>query len=374
MKKVAIIGSRGIPAKYGGFETFTEELVVGLKKRWPDEYRLLVIGDAEQKTKNNNIRNYQGIDIIYSRFNKEDNPILFYFHSLTLAIKNSNIIYSCGTGAAHFSFLSNIFGKKYICNPDGAGWKRQKWSKIVSIGLKSMFYFTAKLSPYIVCDSKGIKELFKDEFNRTKNVDVIEYGAYINPFNDIENQSTKKTLSEFKVAKKQYHLIVSRLEPENNVDIIINGYKNSTQKYPLVIVGNLNNQYSQYLKELSNNNLNIKFIGGIYNKEKLQIIRANALAYYHGHSVGGTNPSLLEAMASRNLCVCHDNIFNREVLAESGLFFSNEMDVKEHINQIESNLYDINFKEKRKLALNRIIEYYNWDSIVNRYNQYFSNL
>ena len=120
-------------------------------------------------------------------------------------------------------------------------------------------------------------------------------------------------LQKYNLSDQKYHLIVSRLEPENNVDIIINGFCSKEREFPLIIVGKINDtEYVKLLKKISN--YQVVFLDGIYNNYELEVIRANAFSYFHGHMVGGTNPSLLEAMASKNLCVCHDNEFNKRII------------------------------------------------------------
>ena len=368
MIKVGFIGSRGIPAIYGGFETFIEEVSIGLNNI--EDYEVIVVSDAEQREKVNGLESYNGIKLYYSRYKKAKNPILFYFDSMMLAMKHSTLIYSCGTGAGYFAFLPALFGKKFITNPDGIGWQRDKWSPIVKFFLKSLFYFTAKWSRHLVYDSHGIKDFFQNEFNRSKNGVVIEYGAYLNKFIDIETDFTKIILNKYNINKEQYHLVVSRLEPENNVDIIIDGYLKSDRALPLIIVGNLKDTpYDNKLKKSQSDD--VRFVGGIYDKDTLEIVRANAFTYLHGHSVGGTNPSLLEAMASKNFCICHDNRFNREVVANNGLFFKDYSEIDKHFTHVENNISSIDYNLHKEGAYNRIKNYYNWENIVKKYNDYF---
>jgi len=118
----------------------------------------------------------------------------------------------------------------------------------------------------------------------------------------------------------------------------------------------------------------VKFLGGIYNNKKLQAVRYGALTYLHGHSVGGTNPSLLEAMASKNLCICHDNSFTREVTNNKALYFSNAQDVSKHLEAIENSPTAKEWDEIREAGFRRINEYYNWPSIISRYYKYFNTI
>ncbi len=367
---VSFIGSRGIPAKYGGFETFVEEVSVGLKNKG---IQVIVICDNDQRIKTDRISSYKGVELLYSRYNKADAPILFYLHSLIIAIKCSDIIYSCGVGAGFFAYLPKIFKKKFVINPDGVGWYRNKWSLHVKMILKSMFYCTAKWCDYIVCDSKGISRLFENIFKRCENVKVIEYGAYKNNYINDSSTSIENVLDKYDLKSEHYHLVVSRLEPENNVDLIIKGYSVSEKKYPLIIIGNISQ--TKYVKELKKyESKKVRFIGGIYDKDELSIIRAKSFSYLHGHSVGGTNPSLLEAMASRNYCICHDNIYNREVVCDGGSYFNDQDQVSKAIDDIESSKNYNVYNEKKEKVFKKAMQYYAWERIVDEYEKYFRSL
>lgn len=364
--KIAFIGSRGIPANYGGFETFVEEVATGLTENY--NYKVVVVGDNLQKIQLRGISSYKGIEILYSNYSKANQTILFYLDSM-LKVWDSDIIYSCGVGNAFFLFIPFFSNKKFITNPDGVGWKRLKWSYSGKKILKLMFYLSAKLSPYILTDSTGIQMIFENQFNRNKRIKTIEYGAYINK--NINNFSEKaiKVLEKYKLNKMGYHLVVSRLEPENNIETIVMGYNQKKHQLPLIIVGNImNTDYVNRLIKLKSNK--IIFLGGIYDSFELEVIRANAFSYIHGHSVGGTNPSLLEAMASKNLCICHKNQFNYSIVEDAGFYFENEADVSKIISDIELNDYS-NFKE---IVYEKICTYFNWKNIVKLYSEYFEEI
>lgn len=364
--KVAFIGSRGIPANYGGFETFVEEIARKLQQ--DSFFEITVIGDCEQKIKSNNLSSYSGIELLYSKYSKTKNPLLFFFDSMIKSWK-SDVIYCCGVGNAFAVYLPFICRKKYVTNPDGIGWKRLKYSKIGRKILKLMFVFTALFSPYIVCDSVGIENIFRKMFFRTKNVTTIEYGAYLNKMVGILSSNELAVLQKYNLVSQKYHLIVSRLEPENNVDIIINGYCNKKYKFPLVVVGKLSNtKYVNLLKNIANRQ--VFFLDGIYNNQNLEVVRANAFSYFHGHMVGGTNPSLLEAMASKNLCICHDNEFNKRIIEEDGFYFKTHLDVSDILTDIEKN----NYTSKKEKVYDKIINYYNWENIADQYISYFKRI
>ena len=367
--KIVIAGSRGIPANYGGFETFAEELGVNLQARGP--FEVTVICDADQQKKNNNLEEFKGVRLLYSKYAKARNPIQFYLDSFTLGIKHSDIILSCGVGGGYWAFLPRLFGKVVVTNPDGIGWRRSKWGLLEKLALRTMYFFSASFSDYYVCDSAEITKIIREKYSFDRTY-TIEYGAYKNEYLDVCGSEVSDVLRHYGLESKRYHLVVSRLEPENNVDVIVDGYSQEVRKYPLVIVGNL--QDTNFVKKLqASANGDVVFLDGIYDKEHLAIVRANALDYIHGHSVGGTNPSLLEALASANLCLCHDNIFNREVVGELGFFFDSAMKLSSIIGKIEDS-EPSEFKKIRDNCVARITNYYNWDSIAEKYSHAFEQM
>jgi len=372
--KIAFIGSRGIPANYGGFETFVEETSIGLSNDYNHE--IVVVGDSEQEVNFKSIDEYKGVSVVYSRFNKTKSPILYYFDSILLTLKKVDTIYCCGVSGCLFFFLPWLYRTKYIVNHDGINYKRDKWPYWKKKAIKLLFWINAKFSKNILNDSVEIQKLMASEFGRTKNSDTIEYGAYSNDYSEpAKIDECRNFLLKYNLTYREYHLVVARLEPENKVHIIIEGYLNSSKRYPLVVVGNLKDTpYVSNLKKLAEKNSNIRLIGGVYGGNKLSMMRASAIDYLHGHSVGGTNPSLLEAMASKNLCICHDNPFNREVVQENGYFFKSSSDLGAILSQIEENVDSDLINKYRNGAKSRIDNYYNWPSIVRRYSEYFESL
>ncbi|MDQ6981827.1 MAG: DUF1972 domain-containing protein [Mariprofundus sp.] len=365
LPRIAIVGSRGIPASYGGFETFAEEIAVHLYRN--HGYRVTVVCDADQQRKNGDLHEYKGVELRYSSFAKGGNAIKFYRDSIRQVLEDHDIIYSCGPAGGLFGPMVRRHGKIMMTNPDGLNSRRSKWSWPIQMAFRAFEFAASRFSDRVVCDSKAIEIYIRSSYG-CRHTDVAEYGAYPNPY--LENERASATiLAEYGLVSGAYHLVVSRLEPENNVESIIRGYQLSAHKWPLIVVGNLNDtDFVRSLQRLAGEQ--VRFVGGIYDKEKLAIARAHAASYLHGHSVGGTNPSLLEAMGSHNLCVCHDNPFNREVVQDNGLFFSEAADVGRWLTQIEND--PERFLGMRDGALQRIKNYYNWDNMASKYNQIFT--
>lgn len=358
--KIGVIGTRGIPAKYGGFETFAQELSSLLVKRG---YDVTVYCDKSELF--SPLKSFKDISLFYISITKTQDPLIYYLLSLWHALKREDIILVAGTGGSLFYFLNIFFGKKIITNTDGIESRRTKWSWFKRIFIKITEYFAVKYSTHLIADSKEItKYLLETYTNLDKSkISTIEYGAYIN---EAFNQNI---LDKYNLTKDNYYLVVSRLEPENNIKMIIDGYKMSQSSKSLIIVGNfISNDYKTAIS--INESEKIRFLGGIYDPEELAVIRYSAFAYIHGHSVGGTNPSLLEALGSSNICICHDNPFNREVTDSTQLYFSQPIDLKNRIEYLEQLSGDAISMLQIK-AKERIENYYTWDNIADKYSMLF---
>lgn len=352
--RVAIVGSRGIPAKYGGYETFAQELSVRLVKMG---VQVQVYCDYSDK------RNdfYEGVSLIYISCTKTSNPLKYYHSSVRKAEKENDVVLICGAAGAIFIY-SKIFHNKvrYLTNMDGIEYLRRKWSFSKRLFVRFCIWTSVYLSDYVIADSKSIKEfLLRNYFIKDKRIIQIEYGADINTHPDLT------LLKEFNLEKDRYYLIVSRLEPENNVDCIIKGYLKSDIHLPLIVVGNL--LETKYVKGLLEyNGEKVRFMGGVYDKNKLNALRYGCKAYLHGHSVGGTNPSLLEALGSGNIIIAHDNIFNREVTDNKMFYFKTPEECSEAILKVETISIN-NRADYKNHAVERIREFYNWERIAQDY-------
>ena len=225
-----------------------------------------------------------------------------------------------------------------------------------------------KLSDFIIADSEAIKEHLTAKYKLSgEKIRIIEYGA------PVVNGYDENILRKYDLQFGQYYLVVSRLEPENNIRMIIDGYLATETDKKLIIIGSLSgNRYvTQLIKDYQS--CRIRFLGGIYDKSELSTIRFACKAYFHGHSVGGTNPSLLEAMGCGNITICHDNVFNREVTAGRQLYFKNSDQCKEIIDHLELIPPEQVYYMKES-NLKRIRNLYNWDAIYEKYNTLFMEI
>lgn len=358
--KIAIIGTRGIPNTYGGFEQFAEYLSISLVKKG---HEIVVYSPHFHSYQQ---RKYKNIEIRHI-FSPEKNlgsmaNFIYDWLSLRDAIKdNFDIIYETGYQSSAISILR--FHKKkgplIVTNMDGIEWKRSKWSKPVKLLTKLFEKMAIKFSDVLISDNVGIQEYYKN----THKVDsiFIPYGA------GIVNQFDNAILSEYNLTPNGYYLLIARLEPENNIETILKGIVTESKK-KTIVVGNYSSKYGKYLIEKFKNE-KIYFIGGIYNKLTLDNLRHYASAYFHGHSVGGTNPSLLEAMAAQSFIIAHDNNFNRSVLKNNALFFNSSNDIREIIKAIEHKGIEKEIFIKNNLLI--LKEEYTWSKIVDDYEKLF---
>jgi glycosyltransferase involved in cell wall biosynthesis len=356
--KFAILGSRGIPALYGGFETFAEELSVRLVQMGV-EVTVYCESDAAAGDKI-----YRGVYLEHIPAPRLGplTTVIFDLRCLWHARKAFDVVYMLGYGTSIFCFIPRLWGSTVWINMDGVEWARSKWSALARVWFKMMEAAAMWTPDRLIADAEGIHKHLQSRHAHLPPVSVIPYGAPV-----ITVTPDVGLLDEWQLAPGKYYLVVCRLEPENSVKEIINGYLLSGSKHPLVIVGNIDSS-TDYVKELLQlSNGQTRFIGTVYNKSKLQSLRYHTLTYFHGHTVGGTNPSLLEALGCGNIVVSHDNIFNREVAEETASYFITEQDIAESVHTIESYLPE-ELSRMKAIAQDRIYKYYSWDLIINRYS------
>jgi glycosyltransferase involved in cell wall biosynthesis len=357
--KIGILGCRGIPNHYGGFEEFAEHLSKGLVEKGMDVWVYNSHKHPYQLTI------WNGVNIIhcYDPEYKIGTAGQFVY-DLNCIIdsrkRNFDIIYQLGNTSS--SIWHRLLPQKpyRISNMDGLEWIRTKYSKKVRKFLLYAEQLAVKSNHLLISDSEAIQDYVFKTYN--KESVFIPYGAEIFKNND------KSELNSFHLEADKYFLLISRLQPDNHIEEIIKGILLSKSEYPLIIIGNYNN--SKFAKNLyiKYNSEKIIFIGTIFNKNTLNQLRYYSKLYFHGHSSGGTNPSLLEAMASSALICAHNNQFNRGVLNNNAYFFSDEKEIAEIIK----SLYTKNQKENWIAQnLKRIETIYNWELIINQYYELF---
>jgi glycosyltransferase involved in cell wall biosynthesis len=356
--KIGILGSRGVPNQYGGFEQFAQHLSEGLIQKG---HEVWVYNSDKHYFKESN---WKGIHIIHC-LDLENSlgtagQFVYDFNCVMDARKRKFDI------LLHLGYTSDSIWHKFwpsdtinLVNMDGLEWKRSKYSRPVQHFLKLAEKLAATHADYLVADSLGIQEYLLKKHN--KDSIYIPYGAAIfkNPNSDL--------LSNWGLLPKKYLLLIARMEPENNIEMIINGYLQSNHEHPLVLVGKTDNRFGKYLKQ-KYASTNILFPGGIYDSETVDNLRHFSALYFHGHSVGEQTISL-EAMACGCTIAAHANQFNKAILGENAFYFTSSSEIQVII--------DVLYKDQETLAtqiqhnLENIRSLYNWSTIISQYEEVF---
>ena len=386
MKNIIIIGSRGYEKKYGGWETFVTNLV----NNYNDKDTTFYVAELNHNKKNNGTEIRNGIICPQIYTPKQGFVTMFtftikavlYFKKYIKKEKLDNVvmyILGCKVGPL-FSLLHKSFekmGVKVVINPDGLEWKREKWPWWIKQCFKISERTMIKNSDYVVCDSKNIEKYVKEKYQKYNTpTTFIAYGAYMNDVKDI-NEETNKFFDKYDIKVHEYYLIVGRFVPENNYELIIKEFMKSNTTRDLVIVCNV--EKNKFYKKLLNKtgfdkDKRIKIVGPVYDQEVLRRLRKNSAAYIHGHSAGGTNPSLLEALSITDVNILYDVCYNREVGEDAALYFTNEEgSLSEIINKVDKfKTKDIS--EYSNKAKQRIESEYTWDIVVKKYKKFFDKL
>lgn len=370
--KIAFVSTRGIPNNYGGFEQFAEYISVGLVRRG---HEVTVYSPNFHPYKE---EFYKGVRVkhIYSPETWMGSSVgsFFYdFASLRDALKNEDfdIIYEAGYTSIIPAYIWFDVKKRkrpiFVTNMDGLENKRSKFSPMVRRFLDWEEKMAVKYSHYLIADNMGIHDYYKEKYGKESK--FLAYGA------DIHDDFDAELLKDFGLVPGEYYLLVARLEPENNIVMAIEGYLCSKEngRRPLVVVGKTNTPHGKELVAKFGNEEGVRFVGGIYDFKKLDSVRHFSRAYFHGHSVGGTNPSLLEAMASGCLVLAHDNIFNRAVLGKNALYYPSAKKVTEYLDGMDRIVEED--KEGFTTANIEVVRNeYSWERLVDDHERYFCQL
>ena len=367
--KIAFVSTRGIPNNYGGFEQFAEYISVGMAQRG---HEVVVYSPKFHPYQEST---YKGVRIkhIYSPETWMGSSVgsFFYdFASLRDALKKEDfdIIYEAGYTSIIPAYIwFNVKKRKrpiFTTNMDGLENKRSKFSPMVRRFLDWEEKMAVKYSHYLIADNMGIHDYYKEKYGKESK--FLAYGT------DIHDDFKAEYLEEFGLKSEEYYILIARLEPENNIVMAIEGYLHSKEngRRPLIVVGKTNTPHGKELVEKYGNERNVEFVGGIYDFKKLDSVRHFSKAYFHGHSVGGTNPSLLEAMAAGCFIFAHDNIFNRAVLKENAFYYPSADKVTEYLNRIDTIAEGSKIQYTAR-NIEVIRNEYSWESLIDKHEKYF---
>lgn len=358
--RVGILGSRGIPNNYGGFEQFAQYLAQGLVDSGVDVW---VYSSHSHPFKESV---WQKVNIVHCLDPENKIGQLGQFIYDLNCINDSrsrdfDIVLQLGYTSNSIWHKLLPRKAKIITNMDGLEWKRSKYSKTVRKFLKYAERLAVVSSDLLVADSEVIQSYLYDEYGAEST--YIPYGATV--------CKTCKTelLDQFGVEPKSYFLVIARLQTDNHIEETIDGFVDSGTDKTLLVVGNYTSRYGNILVKKYASQKNIKFLGSIFDIETLNTLRANCLLYFHGHSSGGTNPSLLEAMASSAIICAHDNPFSRSILGNDALYFKTASDIS---LLIQGKFNESDWASAVQSNIQKIQTKYSWGAVINSYFDLFN--
>ncbi|HJQ10198.1 MAG TPA: DUF1972 domain-containing protein [Gemmatimonadaceae bacterium] len=273
-----------------------------------------------------------------------------------------DLFFFVNVGMGHHAALCRIMGAKVVMNVDGLDWKRAKWGPLARLYFRTAARSAIRFCNRLVTDAEAMRRIYLEEFK--KETTMIAYGAYV------ESSERPDLVRQFGVEPGDYYLIASRLIPENHADLIMLGFLASGTAKKLVIAGgaNYDSPFHRRLREIATDR--VIFTGHINDQSIIKELHCNCFAYVHGHSVGGTNPSLLKAMGYGNCILALDTVFNREVLADTGLFFpKDEGQLASLMRHVEAD--PVLAADVRERAPRRIEKEYSWDGVSAQYDRLF---
>ena len=358
--KIALLGTRGIPASYGGFETFAQQLAVRLVQRG---HQVTVY--AEATTQGVPDTWFEGVRVRHVQRPAwgPASVIAYDCRCLADAASGYDLVYMLGYGAAWACWWTRkVRGQIVWLNVDGLEWARSKWGRIARLYLRTMEWVASWSPSRVLADAQAIADRYMQLYPQAVPCSFIAYGAQL----PTSTACPAAVLTRWSLRENEYILVVARPEPENHVLEIVQGYQRWGGDWPLVVVGNVRpvTPYQKALLAFASER--VRFIGGVYDPDVLMGLRMGAGCHVHGHSVGGTNPSLLEALACGNVVVAHDNIFNREVARDAAQYFASS----DQLAQVLAHVHDLDPETRLTLATRAraIVErHYAWEHITTQY-------
>lgn len=385
MINVFVIGARGYMKMYGGWTA----LIHGIVENQSNFNIKYYVYEVVKSKDDEGIIEIDNIFCIKRYFNDSKASAMIKsdasnaFHSVRYIKKNNienPIILFLGLRIGPLAYLIRLYIKScnaiIMENAAGVEWKRPKWGKVAQLYMRISAYFMARASDYLICDAEAILEIYDKmiKFKRPKKV-FIAYGS--NPskhLNPVFPKKVKEYFDKYKIVPGEYYVIINRFVPENSYELILSDFIKSDTTKDLILVTNNDKEHVFYdvLSKMIHfeKDKRIKFVGTMYDKEIVDYLRQNAYAYINGHTLGGSNPGLIEAMASTGIVLAYDVIFSHEVCGDFALYYGKDFSLNEMIEICEK----MNIKERElmsKEAKKRMNEKYNWKNITCKYETLF---
>jgi glycosyltransferase involved in cell wall biosynthesis len=322
--EVLILGCRGIPARHGGFETFAEDLSAYLTAQG---HSVTVYCQSDTKP-TQRVDVWNGVQRVHIYGPPgASGTIKFDLDAVLDSLKRPGVVLILGYNTAVFSILYRLVGRVSLMNMDGIEWKRQKWSYLQRLWLRFNEYAGAKLSNHLIADHPAIGKHLLRLVDADK-ISVIAYGADAMDLPVALSQPRPEVLVRLGLVSQQYALVIARPEPENSILEIVEAFSARPRGMKLVVLGGLEPEENDYhRKVMAHASADVIFPGTIYAKPEVEALRQHAKVYLHGHRVGGTNPSLVEALAADGAVIAHDNVFTRWVAGPGAAFFRGAEDL-----------------------------------------------
>ncbi|MDD2808398.1 DUF1972 domain-containing protein [Rhodoferax sp.] len=357
-KTLRILGTRGVPAAHGGFETFAEYLSLYLVANgWR-----VVVYCQDEGTGSLFEDIWQGVERVRIPVSETGTKgsIIFDWKSIQHACQHNDLCLTLGYNTAIFSARLRLNGVPNLFNMDGIEWHRGKWGPLTKFWFWLNDWAGCFIGNHLVADHPRIKEHLRTRVS-DKKITMIAYGA------DLVTDASLKPLKNFDLVPGKYLTVIARAEPENSILEIVKGFSVKPRGLKLLVIGNYesNNVYHQRVKSVASDE--VQFAGAIYDKHVLHSLRFHSLAYIHGHQVGGTNPSLVEALGAGNAVIAHDNQFNRWVAGQGAKYFSDAQGFAGCIDRLEEN--PALLEALRGHARERFKEAFYWSDILGQYQK-----
>ena len=352
--RIAILGIRGVPANYGGFETFAEQLGARLVDRG---HQVTVY--ARTTSVPASVREHRGMSVVRlpaPRSKYLETVVHTLFAAVHAAVRRYDVVYVCNSANVPAVILLMLARKRVVLNVDGLEWQRAKWNLVGRAYYRACAAVAARLPVHVVTDARVIQAYYERAYGRS--TDYFPYGT------DVGSTADDGTLAGLGLEPGRYALYVSRLEPENNAHVVIEAYRSVRTDFPLAIVGDAP-YASQYISSLrSTTDPRVRFLGAIYG-HGYHVLRSNAAAYVQATEVGGTHPALVEAMGAGNAIIANDVPEHRETLGDAGLFYRGPEELAARLQSILDN--PALAEDLRARAGGRAVAEFSWDHVTDRY-------
>lgn len=356
IQKVGLLNTRGLPARYGAYEQTIDQLV-SFNSKSADQYLFFVpcIGEVYDEP-------YQSNNVVRKKIyrpNRGYGAIVYGLLSFLWAYyRGCRIFFFFGYSLAPFFWFFSLLGCQLICNTDGIEWRRAKWGKYAKYFLKFCEWTAVKSGANLIFDADAIARYYM--LNHKRAGHRIFYGTETqHSIGDCTpSYHAAELLRSHGLLAKQYDVAVMRLEPENNIEMIVDGYRRFKSKRKLLIIGPSTPFFVSKVEKKIHGSENIVYVGAIYDRQTLMSLRKNAHCYIHGHSVGGTNPVLVEAVALGRPIIAFGSMFNKEVLGRNGFFFRNSEGVLRCLKQLDKGGFHQLPKLDRRYTWNYVLKQY----------------